>query len=325
MNRIVLIIFLVISTHSFARQEKGDGVGNGAGLSENNFVFVYKNFSKYLQYAFLQPKLNFDQKELIILEKISKSLSKEYENKKQLQFINDPNTFKTPFPYERIAVTWDDIGSEIYINKNLLYQTTTGIPRVITISQVLSILLHEFGHHHGIGNGEDNEYFLNQLGAKVAGALLNKIEKRNLNIAPNIYAQYINFNKNSFATFKISDGRKFIDLSSALKNESRCPYSMDELIGVKVWQAHWTRNARLKRHLKLELFLYCSDGSKVRAYGGAEFIVVPTLAMESNVLRIKSTKFGFHPCDPRRGDYCESKNKQAQNYLDTKTFSREEK
>lgn len=303
-NRFLIFLLLLVSLKIYS----GDGVGNGGGIAENNIVFAYNTLGEYIDFSLSQSIEIYSLEEVEILGEIKNSLIKEYQNKKQLIFLSGkkyPDIFIIPFGEVRIAVTGSSIGSPIYFNTDLLYTEDFGVIGYLAISQAISILIHEFGHHHGI----NDELFLNTLGSKVAKSVYKKFEKRELRNFENIFLEYINLGNLQTPQLHIADSIDSFDLTDDLKEKVECP-NKGSLRGIKIWQSSWSKYRSPHWFVKNELVIFCKNGEIIEKYGDFEYLISPTFIKRNNEIRIKEIKTNISRCNPRVSIVWPNKRKQ---------------
>lgn len=164
----VFIVFIFIN-NSFA----SDVVRNGEGPAERNITFVYERLEKYidtcLSSAYCLKDSDRDQKKLrSILILIRKALPEEKRvNLEQIKFKSEklePGFFIID-GHEKIALTGDNIGDNIFINLDLIYfQENNSLNRHISLFDAIQLLIHELGHHQGVSD----HILLDTLGARVS-------------------------------------------------------------------------------------------------------------------------------------------------------------
>lgn len=187
MKNLLLCAFLTFfSLSTFA----GDEANNGGGLAENNFIYARENLNKFIKICLNSTLCKMSAEEREILIDIHLSFKEELETKDQLVFQKG-EVFFTLQNSLKVAKTSDYVGSKIYINLDLIYKKDTrGNTLPLSIASAASILIHEFGHHHGI----DDHDQLDSLGTKVR----NLIERDMIKVPWNIFnfhdhALYINY------------------------------------------------------------------------------------------------------------------------------------
>lgn len=147
MQKIKIILFFILFSNSVS-----------AEVAESNFAFAYANIEKFVELCIKDPENNLSPLETELLINISKALPVEKKNKKQLIFSSEkeyPGRFILNDQI-KVAKTYDDVGSEIFINKDMI--------KKLQVLDAVAILVHEFGHHHQ----EKDELALDLLGLKVA-------------------------------------------------------------------------------------------------------------------------------------------------------------
>ncbi len=225
---LLTIISLSLLNHTYAKF--GDDVNNGGGIAEKNILYAYTNMSNYLKICLDSSTCNLSSFEKDVVIKIFKSLKNEYMTKDQIIFVSEkehPGTFILNGEM-KIAKTGDDIGDHIYINTDLLYtKNSNNFYDAINLAQSVSILIHEFGHHHISSYDYDNLCTkLDLLGNKIS-MLLNKYisSSKLLPFSNDIMVMVFNEKtKNSFPQILIYVFNEVIDASAEFKDVLRCPY-----------------------------------------------------------------------------------------------------
>lgn len=236
-------IIVLISTLAMGASA-ADRVGQGAGISENNIQFAYGYMDHYLRFCLASKDCAQDDKEKSVLEKILNALPSEYKTAQQIVFKSH---FKDGIflidGKVRVAKTFAEIGSQIYFNLDQLYTIKSGVVEGISIQTAISLLVHEFGHHHGIVDHD----WLDSLGQRVANMLSGKVhsnmlspEKANIE-ATSIYFEPTDQLINSTQVM-ISDGPNLFDLGPQIQASFRCPPlkgRASELVGLTIWNLTW--------------------------------------------------------------------------------------
>jgi len=309
MNKYLVLILFFLSL--FLQQGQcGDEVGNAGGIAENNVLFAYHNIASTIKYCLALESCGVDDDERQVLQAILNSLPEEYQNINQIRFISatkDPllhrRLFRDRYENEPFAVTGNRIGSSIYININRLYNARQNGLSHITLAQAVSMLVHEFGHHHGI----KDEIWLDTLGVKVAKNLLPGILRVPLGPrARNISAQIMQTNDPekhySFDNIMLTDGVRYFDLATTLKKAVLCPSLEHEslrLIGLSIWQPYWSQYRSSTAYLKGDLILYCkgSSSDKIYIFAGNAFKLKPHIYLNpQGIGLIKNLQFTTITC-----------------------------
>lgn len=216
MTGVMMKIFLLctllscFSLKSFA----GDEANNGGGLAENNFIYARENLSKFIEICLNSTICKVDAEEKEILMDIHSSYSDELRVKDQLVFQKG-EVFFTLQNSLKIAKTSNYVGSQIFINLDLIYKKNmSGNTLPLSIASAASILLHEFGHHHGFYDHDK----LDSLGTKVR----NLIERDMIKVPWSIFnihdhALYINYmSSKESSTLLLVLKNQMIDLSDKI-------------------------------------------------------------------------------------------------------------
>ncbi|MBL7669710.1 MAG: hypothetical protein JNM39_04435 [Bdellovibrionaceae bacterium] len=163
---------------SFVRPFGGDLAGNGGGIVEQNFQFVHVNLPRILTIC-LNSTQCVSNEEAKVLSKILQSFPNELKTKPGLVFESgaaNPTRFIV-HGQPRVAVTGDRVGDPIYLNLDILYGlTSAGKVEVAGVGTAIAILIHELAHHQGKYQSQEDERFLDLLGAKVRAYLASEME-----------------------------------------------------------------------------------------------------------------------------------------------------
>lgn len=163
----VFILFILL-TSSLA----SDVVRNGEGPAERNITFVYERLEKYIDtclasHSCLHETIAEPTAFRDILTKIRAALPTEKLNREQLVFKSEklnPGFFIID-GYEKIAITGDKVGDNIYINLDKIYsRDIRKKERHLSLIDSIQLLIHEFGHHQGF----EDHVKLDTLGSKVS-------------------------------------------------------------------------------------------------------------------------------------------------------------
>lgn len=216
---------------SIDSSRRGDVMGNGGGLAEQNIVYAYRNINSFIDICMDSRDCRLTDEERIILGKIKANMASEYQ-RGQVVFKSErqePGTFIL-MGEPKIAKTWLHVGAPIYVNKDLLYQTNTAGKIVpLALSQAVALLIHELGHHH---NYTDHTK-LDLLGVKVSMALGRDLEKaRVLPGYENLQAMVINkMGKTTKPKVLMYVGEQIWDLTKIVTNALHCTSITLPIIG----------------------------------------------------------------------------------------------
>lgn len=262
LKSILFFALLFCRTYAFA-----DKVGQGAGLSENNIIFVYENIEKYLRFCLSSNDCVSSGSESEVLTRILDSMPEE--RKQSLQVIFKSHRRDGIFWVDgqiRVAKTWDAVGAPIYFNLDMLYAVNKdGITTPITLPTALSLLVHEFGHHQGVRNHD----WLDRLGARVSRVLLGHVHSNGLNPErSNVEVQWIDFNSSSRAENQtqvlISDGHDLYDMTEEVGTNFQCPLiggQPTQLVGLTLFNLSWKNLYSLTPQVVAFAKPYCQNVS----------------------------------------------------------------
>lgn len=224
----------------------GDEVGNGAGLAENQILYMNSRLEDFTHLCLKSESCHLTQKEVDVLTRIESSLFTERQMGTSIAFKSH---FKEPIFFIdgkiRAAKTWNEIGTPILFNLDLLYrEKSPGAFEAISLATSLSLLVHEFGHHQGILDHD----FLDQLGGKVARRLDGRVFQSILNPeddmiqATIIYFDHLSPSPSNISHLIISDGIQLFDLTHSVTAQFICPTIQGQkshLVGLSLWNGIW--------------------------------------------------------------------------------------
>lgn len=167
------IIFLSLIAASMNALAGGSLIGNGAGLVENNFQYVYSSLPTVYSNCLSNNSCGLSESEMVLVQKILNVIELNKDNSKRLQFVqeSDVHGFFTTGVGEkhRIAKTGLTAEDPIYINVNQLYDSNGRA--ALDFGTIVSILTHELGHQAG----ETDHARLDILGTKFKKVFTQKI------------------------------------------------------------------------------------------------------------------------------------------------------
>jgi hypothetical protein len=237
-----LILTLVTTILCSRTLRAQDTVGNGGDLPQLNFHFAYDSLDRYLEECLVSTDCTLQASEKKLMQKIYQSLSQEKETAQQLRFRSeqaDPGFFNIEGEV-KVAKTGNNIGDLIFINSDYIsHVDEDGNYQPITVPQASALLLHELGHHQGIGHTEPEEQLLNAVGSKVAMNLMGSYQRVEAGfVATNLVASDVNFHaKRRDPQLWVSDGIKMQSLTRAAREQLRC--TDGHLVGFNVTNLHW--------------------------------------------------------------------------------------
>lgn len=341
--KIFFLFTLLYSLICFGRQandmrDPGDWVGNGASFSENLVYFAFENLEYYLSVCMNDQTCTAEVQNLSQSHPETNSIPKflntlyysiheeKLLNPKLLRFAPQSSLFIIDGAI-KVAVTGLHKGDLIYINKDMLYDLQTNDrQKPISLLQVVSILIHEFGHHLGI----KDHSLLDQIGAMIGNQI--RFDSQFINYHPRIQflgAQLISPQIKAIENSRLAliDSEKYLDLSPIIRKIAQCPKEISSSIipsHILLWNVHWLNPLSLKSKLVSYLALKCLDNKgELFDWIGDKFIAEPS---------IETTEHGHHflthnlnvyiaPCNRINGE-CESilyKFQQTKNNTNTNT------
>jgi hypothetical protein len=141
-NQVYFLVFLLILIFSLSSKAQIK-VGNGGGILENQFAYVWLTKQKYLDVCSQTDSCQLNQSEKSFLKIALTQLPQEQE------FIIFTNDTKLPEIKDKFFWTEPIIGSQIYINSNKLYQNNSSgfqfSSFVFPIEQLTTAILYHQG------------------------------------------------------------------------------------------------------------------------------------------------------------------------------------
>ena len=276
----------------------GSDAGNGGGLAEKNLIFGQSELAKFIELCLSTNLCHTDAKENELLTQIAKTMSDEL--KVPLQFKSE-RTDKNSFHIDgvvRVARTGDRVGSPVLINTDLLYsKTKEGIPVAVDVPQALSILIHEYGHHHKV----KDHARLDRLGTKLQTLVLNhevRAEFWNGNAALSIY-QFNSVRNDSekknitqLDRIVLENQDELVDLTEGVAKAFQCP-GRSQAKGIRLYNAYGERGTHfdkstqtLTKPMKAWFIASCSEGTEFD-HGDVSLVL--------NFKKISDDHFSFLP------------------------------
>ncbi len=166
-----IIFLLLLSSNLYAIEREmintdgGDHIGNGGGLSESNFAFARIHLNNFIKLCLDSTQCLSTTNEKTIAKNVLGILDEELKQDNQIIVLSgnqNPGFFFLDNNI-RVAKTARQVGSPIYLNRDLLYVKKGKRLSTIDIPQAVGILFHEYGHH----TGENNHDLLDSIGAKI--------------------------------------------------------------------------------------------------------------------------------------------------------------
>lgn len=231
MLRRILILLSSMYLFSANAARRGDVMGNGGGLAEQNIIYAYRNIVSFIDICLDSSDCRLEKKEMQILMSIKAKMNEEYQTGR-IEFkseLREPGTFLL-HGEPKIAKTWLYVGAPILINVDLLYQkNTAGKVVPLALPQAVSILIHELGHHHNF----TDHTMLDLLGVKVSMALNRDLEKaRVLPGYENLQAVVVTkMGRSTKPKVLLYVGNEIYDISTHVANQLHCTSITIPIIG----------------------------------------------------------------------------------------------
>ncbi|MBL6991573.1 MAG: hypothetical protein ISR65_17440 [Bacteriovoracaceae bacterium] len=220
----------------------GEREGHGGGLAEQNIMTARLHLAEFITISLSSSVVTFDDEEREVLESILSNFEQELTSKIIFKSgTNDEVDFYIDGQL-RVAKTYDYPGATIWINLDLIYLEKMGVIRPMSLTQAVTLLVHEYGHHQKFYDHS----FLDTLGAKVAKVLQNNIYK--LPLSRNyreVVVMTIDSNfEESFSSLLIRDSFDLIDVTKQLKTKLNfCRKGkqnlQEKLVGFYLENFHW--------------------------------------------------------------------------------------
>jgi hypothetical protein len=294
----------------------GDWVGNGASFAENLVLLAFQNLEFYLNACIREEScLNeiklLDPNQPDTIQNIFLSLREERKlNPEMIRFAPMSRLFEIDGEV-KVAVTGLHKGDIIYINKDLLYEFDPNNKlKTITLLQIVSILIHELGHHQGI----TNHNYLDRIGAIVANQ--TRFESQFINLHPkinNLGAQFSSPRSSNISPSKLAliDEEKYLDLTAIINSIAQCPKINSETTYVKVinlWNVYWQNPMSTRAKLIAYLALKCQkQNGEYFEWVGDKLIISPVIEQTTIGFRFLPNNLGafIEPCSRVNGE-CET-------------------
>ena len=237
LKSLLIAVTLLASSIGWAR---GDVVGNGIGLAERRFRYVFENLEGFIGLCLSANMCRLSPQETDLALKIMKAMPIERGHKRPIQFKSEkknPGFFLIDGQI-KAAKTGLQIGSPIYINSDMTVRTTFyGQKEAMDEPEVLAILIHELGHHHGI----KDEAQLDNFASKFQTALLASLQRVELGFrTANIQVSVLNTaGLGNLPQVWVSDGAQMFDLSKMILPYLKCPPGY-RTAGGHISNTHWS-------------------------------------------------------------------------------------
>ncbi len=212
----------------------GDVVGNGAGLVELNFMYVYKNLSLFIQRYLSSSSFHLNIEDKEVMQEIIQVLKQKRDQKKTFEFVREQELNDLFGEKNRVAITGFSFEFPILINQDALYYD---IDLQNNIPHIASVLLHELGHQAGVASHQ----YLDYLGISLKQYLELTYERYEL-VNNQLIIELLNRADDTYSkpNLRLIYKQKTKDLAWLLEQKIKCPHNGD-LITYDIRNGHWKR------------------------------------------------------------------------------------
>ena len=294
----ILSLFLVRSPEAASFGGSGSDAGNGGGLAEKNLIFAQTHLAKFIELCLNTNLCRTDKRESTLLKLILKSDAEELRT--PLQFKNERANAKA-FHIDRlvrVARTGDSVGAPIFINTDLLYSKgKEGVLVAMDVPQALSVLVHEYGHHHH----EKDHTRLDELGTKLQTLVLNhevRSEFWNGNAALSVYqfnsVRHDDDKKNITQLDRIvlENEDELFDLTEVVAKAFQCP-DASAVKGIRLYNVYGERGTHFEQ--KSEVVTKPMKAWFIGSCGAGKELSHGDVKLNLNFKKIGTEKFSYLP------------------------------
>lgn len=171
MHILSLISFLILSSAAFAQPYQ-----NTLGQLKYDFLNLIANYDRYAYGCLMDSRsCGLSSSEVSTMRAIFENHSEEHRRTKYhlISGRDNPEIFRIGGGSPRIAVTGSNRFDPVYFNIDLLTDPRSG--HIKPMDQLISIMIHEMGHHEGIGDTQERT--LDRIG-NAAGDFFRKTSTR---------------------------------------------------------------------------------------------------------------------------------------------------
>jgi len=230
---------LNISDELKAMLSSGDIVGNGGGVGEQNFRYVYHKLPAYIKKCTNSNLCPIGKKYQTMLQDMIPLINNNLKNKDALIFLSEKRYqgfFKNDNdPEERIAKTAFLKGSPIFINLDLVYQDV--IKPHLSLHEMAGILIHELGHQLG----ELSHSTLDELSAQFRSVITDLLIEDSTNILGNLLEIDIYNSKDDSqkSLIELRMNNRLLNVGKKLDTLLTCVNGT--VFGYRITNTHWER------------------------------------------------------------------------------------
>ena len=217
----------------------GDIVGNGGGVGEQNFRYVYHKLPTYIRRCTSSNLCPIGKQYQTLLLKMIPLINTNLKNKDSLIFLSEkryPGFFLDENdPEERVAKTAYLRGSPIFINLDLVYKDI--MKSSMSLHEMAGILVHELGHQLG----ELSHSMLDELSAQFRSVLTDSLIQDSTNLLGtqvkiDIYNS-LDDSQRSLIELTIND--ELMNVQKEIDSKLVC--KKGAVFGYRITNTHWER------------------------------------------------------------------------------------
>ena len=253
---------LNISDELKAMLSSGDIVGNGGGVGEQNFRYVYHKLPAYIQKCTKSNLCPIGKKYQALLLEMLPLISNNLQNKDSLIFLSEeryPGFFKSENdPEERIAKTAFLKGSPIFINLDFVYQDVMNTS--LSLHEMAGILVHELGHQLG----ELSHSTLDELSAQFRSVITDSLIEDSTYIFGNQVEIdiYNSIDDSQKSLIELSVNKRMMNVEKKIDAQLVCDKGV--VFGYRIANTHWDRpfynpNGKIQINYKGWIDYLCMD------------------------------------------------------------------
>ncbi|OFZ48730.1 MAG: hypothetical protein A2381_05265 [Bdellovibrionales bacterium RIFOXYB1_FULL_37_110] len=230
---------LNISDQLKAMLASGDLVGNGGGIGEQNFRYVYQKLPTYIQKCTGSNLCPIGKKYQTLLREMIPLINNNLKNKDAIIFLSEkryPGFFHDQNdPEERVAKTAYLKGSPIFINLDFVYRDV--MKSHMPLHEMAGILVHELGHQLG----ELSHSMLDDLSAQFRSVITDSLIEDNTTVFDNLVEidiyNSVDDSQRSLIELKINN--RLMNIQKKVDSKLVC--EKGRVFGYRITNTHWER------------------------------------------------------------------------------------
>ncbi|WP_034721777.1 hypothetical protein [Bacteriovorax sp. DB6_IX] len=229
-----LVLLTSISTYAFLG---ADEVGNGAGLYENIVAKAWVNLPTTIKRHLENNSDDYGKIELYELDRVLPEIME----KTRIVYFPESDYFFTDGEY-RIAMTFNRIGANIFINLDKLYS----IPSHQALEVITSLLIHELLHQIGV----EDHFIADKIGHLVA---------QSITILPSTYFLNMPDTDDRISVYNLPSGSPIVHLiKRGVAKDLKLPMEELECEDFILYNMHEVNGS-----IQSSLLMRCSDNKQV--------------------------------------------------------------